>query len=101
MQQQEDVKENIKDYPHKQVSRNKIETLQDDKLIEYMYQMVLYAESDELYDHWQIYTHDTAHIEYGLYENIEASTAFGMYLHRTEAIKYTEDKNMAYMYNLG
>ena len=54
-----------------------------------------------VYYHHQIYTYDTAHIEYGLYENIEASAVFEMYLHKTEASEHTEDKNMACMYNLG
>ena len=54
--------------------------LTHEELIEYMYQHIQFDEmpfdNDPLCDHRQIYTHETAHIEYGLYENIEASAAF-------------------------
>ena len=45
--------------------------LKHEELIEYMYHNIRFEEmpfhTDPLYDHRQIYTHDTAHIEYGLY----------------------------------
>ena len=58
--------------------------LSNDDLIEYMYQHVQFDEipfdSDPLYDHRQIYSHETAHIEYSLYENIEATAAFNLHM---------------------
>ena len=56
---------------------NKQHVLSNDNLIEHMYQHVQFDEilfdRDPLYDHRQIYLHETAHIEYSLYENIEAT----------------------------
>ena len=58
--------------------------LSNDELIEYMYQHVQFDEipfdSDPLYDHRQIYSHEMAHIEYGLYENIEVTAAFNIHM---------------------
>ena len=81
--------------------------LSNDDLIEYMYQHVQFDEipfhSDPLYDHRQIYSHETAHIEYGLYEDIEATAAFNLHMqneNENESLNI-EDKNTQYMYNLG
>ena len=81
--------------------------LSNDDLIEYMYQHVQFDEipfdSDPLYDHRQIYSHETAHIEYGLYENIEATAAFNLHMQNENENESSniEDKNTQYMYNLG
>ena len=80
-------------------------TLLDGDLVEYMYQHVQFDEipfdNDPFYDHRQIYSHDMSHIEYGLYEYIEATAAF--YIHMQEDNENTsmEDKDTAYIYNLG
>ena len=62
----------------KEPPKEKIQSaLTHEELIEYMYQHIQFDEmpfeSNPLYDQRQIYMHETAHIEYGLYENIEAS----------------------------
>ena len=79
--------------------------LTHEELIEYMYQHIQFDEipfeSNPLYDHWQIYTHETAHIEYGLYENIEASAAFNYQIQKENKVEKIENKNTQYMYNLG
>ena len=78
--------------------------LSNDELIEYMYQHIRFEipfDSDPLYDRRQIYTHVTAHIEYGLYENIEASAAFSFRLQTENEIENIKDKNTQYMHNLG
>ena len=75
------------------------------ELIEYMYQHIQFDEmpfeKDPLYDHRQIYMHETAHIEYGLYENIEASAAFNYQIQKESEVEKIENKNTQYMYNLG
>ena len=49
-------------------------TMNDDDLYEYMFNHVAFDEipydKDPLYDHREIYTHETSNIEYGLYENL-------------------------------
>ena len=79
--------------------------LSNDDLIEYMYQHVQFDEipfdSDPLYDHRQIYSHETAHIEYSLYENIKAAAAFNLCMHNENESSKIKDKNTEYMYNLG
>ena len=79
--------------------------LPNDDLTEYMYQHVQFDkmpfDSDPLYDHRQIYSHETAHIEYGLYENIEATAAFNLHMQNEKESENIEDKNTQYMYNLG
>ena len=78
--------------------------LSNDDLIEYMYQHVQFDEilfdSDPLYDHRQIYSYEIAHIEYGLYENIEATAAFNLHMQKEMDSLNIEDKNTQYMYNL-
>ena len=90
------VMEKSQDFPPTDRNKSKIEELPDEELIEYMYQHVQFDEmpfeTDKLYDHHQIYTHDTAHIKYGLYENIEVTAAFEMYLHKTDMMEQTEEK---------
>ena len=79
-------------------------TLSDDDLIEYMYQHVQFDEipfDDPLYDHRQIYSHDMSHIEYGLYEDIEATAAFYVHMQKDNEKTSMEDDNTAYIYNLG
>ena len=72
-----------------------------------MYQHVQFDEipfdSDPLYDHRQIYSHETAHLEYGLYENTEATAAFNLHMQNENENESSniEDKNTQYMYNLG
>ena len=72
--------------------------LSNDDLIEYIYQHIKFDEipfdSDPLYDHRQIYSHETAHIEYGLYENIEALVAFSIHMHNEKESDNIEDKNV-------
>ena len=58
-------------------------------------------DNDPLYDHRQIYMHKTAHIEYGLYENIEASAAFSFQIQKESEVEKIENKNTQYMHNLG
>ena len=80
-------------------------TLSDHHLIEYMYQHVQFDEipfdTDPLYHHRQIYSHDMSHIEYGLYENIEATMAFYVHMQEDNEKVSTKDDNTAYIYNLG
>ena len=57
----------------KEPPKEKIQSaLTHEELIEYMYQHIQFDEmpfeSNPLYDQRQIYTQETAHIEYGLYE---------------------------------
>ena len=80
--------------------------LSNDDLTEYMYQHVQFDEipfdSDLLYDHRQIYSHETDHLEYSLYENIEATAAFNLHMqneNENESLNI-EDNNTQYMYNL-
>ena len=54
-------------------------------------------ESDSLYNHQQIYTHEPIHIEYGLYANLEASAAFEMHIHQEPEQSQIEDTNTAYI----
>ena len=79
--------------------------LSNDDLIEYMYQHVQFDEipfdSDPLYDHRQIYLYKTVHIEYGLYEDIEATAVFNLHMQNENERSNIEDKNTQYMYNLG
>ena len=81
--------------------------LSNDDLIEYVYQHVQFDEipfdSDPLYDHRQIYSHETARIEYGLYENIEATATFNLHIQNENENESSniEDKNTQYMYNFG
>ena len=81
------------------------QTLSDHNLIEYMYQHVQFDEIpfdvDPLYDHRQIYSHDMSHIEYGLYEDIEATAAFYVHMQEDNEKTSTEDDNTAYIYNFG
>ena len=55
-------------------------------LLDYMYKHVQFDEipftSDPLYDHRQIYTHETSYMPYGIYENIEATVAFDIQLEK-------------------
>ena len=83
-------------------------TLSDGDLIEYMYQHVQFNkipfDDDPLYDHRQIYSHDMSHIEYGLYEDIEATAAFYVHMQKDNdntSMEDKEDKNTAYIYNSG
>ena len=61
-------------------------TLSDGDLIEYMYQHVQFNkisfDDDPLYDHRKIYSHDMSHIEYGFYEDIEATAAFYVHMQK-------------------
>ena len=79
--------------------------LSNEDLVEYMYQHVQFDEipfdSDPLYDHRQIYSHDTSHIEYGLYENIETTASFYVHMQEGKENLNIKDKNTKYMYNLG
>ena len=79
--------------------------LSNDDLIEYMYQHVQFDEipfdSDPLYDHRQIYSHETAQIEYSLHENIEATAAFNLHMQNENESSNIKDTNTEYMYNLG
>ena len=79
--------------------------LSSDDLIEYMYQHVQFDkilfDSDPLYDHRQIYSHETAHIEYGLYENIEATAAVNLHMQKENEGSNIKDTNTEYIYNLG
>ena len=80
--------------------------LSNDDLSEYMYQHVQFDEisfdSDLLYDHRQIYSHETDHLDYGLYENIEATAAFNLHMQNENENESSniEDNNTQYMYNL-
>ena len=80
-------------------------TLSDGDLIEYMYQHVQFDEKpfedDPLYDHRQIYSHDMSHIEYGFYEDIEATAEFYVHMQKDNENTSIEDENTAYIYNLG
>ena len=58
-------------------------------------------EMDPLYDHRQIYSHEMAHIEYGLYENIQASVAFEIALEKENEVQKVQDINTVYMHNIG
>ena len=75
------------------------------ELLDYMYQHVQFDEipfvHDPLYDHHQIYSHDTSYIPFGLYENIQATVAFDIELGKEANTKYTEDISTAYMHNIG
>ena len=81
------------------------QVLSNSDLIECMYQHVQVDEipfdSHPLYDHRQIYSHETVHIEYGLYENIEATAAFNLHMQNENESANIEDKNTQFMYNLG
>ena len=70
-----------------------------------MYQHVQFDEilfdSDPLYDHRQIYSHETSHIKYSLYENIEATAAFNLHMQNENESSNINDKNTEYMYHLG
>ena len=70
-----------------------------------MYQYVQFDkipfDSDPLYDHRQIYSHEIAHIKYGLYKNIEAAAAFNLHMQNENESSNIKDKNTEYMYNLG
>ena len=83
----------------------KMHALSNGDLVEYMYQHVQFDEipfdSDPLYDHRQIYSHDMSHIEYGLYEDIEATAAFYVHMQEDNENACTEHKNTAYIHNLG
>ena len=75
------------------------------ELLDYMYQHVQFDEipfvNDPLYDHRQIYSHDTSYILYGLYENIQATVAFDIELEKEANTAYTEAMSTAYMHNIG
>ena len=80
-------------------------TVDQADLLDYMYKHVQFDEipftSDPLYDHHQIYTHETSYIPYGIYENIEATVAFDIQLEKESDIVSVEDINTAYMHNVG
>ena len=75
------------------------------ELLDYMYQHVQFDEipfvNDPLYDHHQIYSHDTLYIPFGLYKNIQATVAFDIELGKEANTTYTEDISTAYMHNIG
>ena len=75
------------------------------ELLDYMYQHVQFDKipfvHNPLYDHHQIYSHDTSYIPFGLYENIQATVAFEIELGKQANTKYTEDISTAYMHNIG
>ena len=83
----------------------KMHALSNGDLVENMYQHVQFDEipfdSDPLYDHRQIYSHDRSHIEYRLYEDIEATAAFYVHMQEDNENACTEHKNTAYTHNLG
>ena len=94
-----------KDIEYKLPEQREEHVLSNDNIIEYMYQHVQFDkipfDSDPLYDHRQVYCHETAHIEYGLYKNIEATAAFHLHMLNENESLNIEDKNTQYMYNLG
>ena len=49
-------------------------------LLDYMYQHVQFDEipfsQDPLYDHRHIYTHENEYMQFGIYENVQATVAF-------------------------
>ena len=79
--------------------------LSNDNLIEYIYQYVQFDkipfDRDPLYDHRQIYSHEIAHIKYGLYKNIEAAAAFNLHMQNENKSSNIKVNNTEYMYNLG
>ena len=72
MQQTEEPKMKSQNIREKKDHEQSIMT--DDDLYEYMFNHVAFDEipygKDPLYDHREIYTHETSNIEYGLYENL-------------------------------
>ena len=75
------------------------------ELLDYMYQHVQFDEipfvNEPLYDHRQIYSHETSFMPYGLYENIQATVAFDIEIAKESNTAYTEDMSTAYMHNIG
>ena len=90
---------------HKLPEQKEQHVLSNDDLIEYMYQHVQFDkipfDSDPLYVHRQIYSHETAHIKYSLYQNIEATAAFNLHMQNENESSNIKDTNTEYMYNLG
>ena len=86
-------------------STNDMEHIDQADLLDYMYKHVQFDEipftSDPLYDHHQIYTHETSYMPYGIYENIQATVAFDIQLEKESNTDSVEDLNTAYMHNVG
>ena len=93
----------LSDPPLRIESENK--SIPQEDLINYMYKHIQFDEipfeSDPLYDHRQIYSHDMLHIPYGLYENIQSTIAFDIAIENEEENAQIQDTNTAYMHNIG
>ena len=96
--------------PQHIVSENTCKTegecsVDQEDLLDYMYKHVQFDEiphvHDPLYDHRQIYTHETSYMPYGIYENIEATVAFDIQMEKESDTVTVEDLNTAYMHNVG
>ena len=78
--------------------------MNDDDLYEYMFNHVAFDEipyeKDPLYDHREIYTHDTSNIEYGLYENL-LGTAQLLHSIDNDKNQLNIDECTQYMHDLG
>ena len=98
--------QNVSQEPIKTRSnKQRPEMLDQHDLLEYMYQHVQFDEipfdHDPLYDHRQIYSHETAYIPYGIYKDIQESVAFEIEIEKEKEKIQIQDKNTAYMHNVG